>query len=384
MTMPSETSPILIVGAGPTGLCLAIALRLKGIDAHLVDRQPQGANTSRAAVIHARTLEVLEELGATPMLLARGIRVPRFRVRERDRVLMDIDFGTLPGRYPFTLMLPQDETEAVLRERLRQLGGVVHWSTELQRLEQRAEHVVAHLRDPAGASELKARWVVGCDGFHSTVREAVGIPFAGGMYAESFVLADVSMDWPLTRAEVDLFLSPAGLMVVAPLPGDRYRIVATADDAPAQPDATFVQALLDDRGPRRQAARIVDVAWSSRFRVHHRQAAGIVAGNVILCGDAAHVHSPAGGQGMNMGIQDAASLVAPLLHAQAGDRASMLAWAHRREAVARSVVRMTDRMTRAATLRSPLARAARNATLSAVGTIPHARRAMARRIAGLD
>lgn len=384
MTIPSESSPILIVGAGPTGLCLAIALRLKGVDAHVVDRQPQGANTSRAAVIHARTLEVLEELGVTPMLLARGIRVPRFRVRERDRVLMDIDFGTLPGRYPFTLMLPQDETEAVLRERLRQLGGAVRWSTELQRLEQRGEHVVAHLHDPAGTSELAARWAVGCDGFHSMVREAVGIPFAGGMYAESFVLADVSMDWPLKRAEVDLFLSPAGLVVVAPLPGERYRIVATADDAPAQPDAAFVQALLDDRGPRRPAGRIVDVAWSSRFRVHHRQAADIVAGNVILCGDAAHVHSPAGGQGMNTGIRDAASLVTPLLHAEAGDRTALLAWAQKRQAEARSVVRMTDRMTRAATLRSPLARAARNATLSAVGTVPHARRAMARRIAGLD
>lgn len=381
--MSSEAPPILIVGAGPTGLSLAIALRQKGVDVTVVDQHTQGANTSRAAVIHARTLEVLEQLGVTPTLLARGIRVPHFRVRERDHVLMDIDFSTLPSRYPFTLMLPQDQTEAVLRERLFQLGGKVHWSTELLGLEQRGDRVVAHVRDQAGTAEWTPRWVVGCDGFHSAVRAAVGIPFAGGTYEEGFVLADVRMEWPLTRGEVDLFLSPAGLVVVAPLPGDQYRIVATVDDAPAQPDAPFVQALLDHRGPRHRAGRIIDVAWSSRFRVHHRQAADIVVRNVILCGDAAHVHSPAGGQGMNTGIQDAVSLADPLMDAQGGDLTLLRAWADRRKAVARSVVRMTDRMTRAATLHSPLARVARNAVLEGVGCIPSIRMAMARRIAGL-
>ena len=381
--MSSEISPVLIVGAGPTGLCLAIAMRQRGIDVTIVDRQAQGANTSRAAVIHARTLEVVEELGVTSELLARGIRVPHFRVRDRDRILLDIDFGTLPGSYPFTLMLPQDETETVLRERLRQLGGEVRWSTELRGLEQHGDRVVAHLQDPKGTRDLTARWVVGCDGVHSAVRNAVGIPFVGGTYEEGFVLADVSMDWPLMRAEVDLFLSPAGLVVVAPLPGDRYRIVATVDDAPAHPNASFVQALLDRRGLRSQLGRILDVAWSSRFRVHHRQAADIVAGNVILCGDAAHVHSPAGGQGMNTGIQDAVSLANPLLHAQGGNDTPLLAWAGRRTAVARSVVRMTDRMTQAATLQSPPARTARNAMLMGLARIPGLRAAMARRIAGL-
>src|SRR5262249_36535874 len=155
---------------------------------------------------------------------------------------------------------------------------------------------------------VNARWVVGCDGMHSRMRDEAGIPFSGSAYDQVFVLADVHMDWPLTRDEVSLFFSPEGLAVVAPLPEDRYRIVATVDAHRAHPAVEDIQALLDARGPGAAQARIRDSVWTSRFRVHHRVAENPRKGRVLLCGDAAHVHSPAGGQGMNTGLQDAMSL----------------------------------------------------------------------------
>ncbi len=382
--MSSDVSAILIVGAGPTGLSLAIALRQRGARVIVIDRQMQGANTSRAAVIHARTLEVLEQLGVTEKLLEEGIIVPRFRVRDRDRLLLDIDFGELPGSYPFTLMLPQDRTETILRERLEELGVDVRWATELETIVQEGDRFVAHLRSPAGTIDMHVSWVIGCDGLHSKVRETAKIAYTGGTYREEFVLADIKMDWPLARSEVDLFFAPQGLMVVAPLPHERYRIVATASNPPEQPDMSFVQRLLDERGPPGEPGGINEVIWSSRFHVHHKLAGSVVSGNVILCGDAAHVHSPAGGQGMNTGIQDAVSLADPFLHAMMGDRTPLLAWADARQKVAHSVVRLTDRMTRIATLRSAAVCAVRNGILSTVGLIPSARDAIARRIAGLS
>lgn len=382
--MSADMSPILIIGAGPTGLSLAIALRQRGARVIVIDRQPHGANTSRAAVIHARTLQVLEQLGVTAKLLEEGIIVPKFRVRDRDRLLLDIDFGELPGRYPFTLMLPQEQTEAILRARLREVGVEVQWATELDTVAQQGDRLVAHLKSAAGNIDMHASWVVGCDGLHSKVREEAEIPFVGGTYRQEFVLADVDMDWPLARSEVDLFFAPRGLMVVAPLPHGRYRIVATASKPPEQPDMSFIQRLLDERGTSSEPGRINNVIWSSRFHVHHRLAANVISGNIILCGDAAHVHSPAGGQGMNTGIQDAVSLADPLLHAMNGDRTPLLAWADARQKVARSVVRLTDRMTRLATLRSPAACTVRNGIVNTIRRIPSARNAIARRIAGLD
>src|SRR5262249_33840494 len=158
-----------------------------------------------------------------------------------------------------------------------------------------------------------------------------GIGFAGEAYELSFVLADVRMQWPLSRDEVTLFYSPKGLVVVAPLPDDHFRIVATMDEAPETPSAEFMQAILDARGPETDPGRIREVAWSSRFRIHHRVAETPRKGRILLCGDAAHVHSPAGGQGMNTGIQDSVSLAAALARTlQDGDEARLDEWAEAR------------------------------------------------------
>ena len=156
--------------------------------------------------------------------------------------------------------------------------------------------------------KIAARYVVGGDGAHSIVRQATGVEFVGATYDGSFVLADVSLDWPLTEKEVSLFFSPAGMVVVAPLPDGTFRVVATMDNAPEQPQLADIQRLLDSRGPEREHAKVTALSWSSRFRLHHRLASAYRKDRLFLMGDAAHVHSPAGGQGMNTGLVDAVVL----------------------------------------------------------------------------
>ncbi|MCU7726900.1 FAD-dependent monooxygenase [Actinoplanes sp. KI2] len=367
---------VLIAGAGPVGLTLAAALTRRGRPAIVIDRQPEGANTSRAAVIHARTLEALDELDVTGEMVERGVIVPHFTVRDGDRALLTVDFSDLPTRYPYTLMLPQSDTELILSDRLRRLGGSVRRPAELVGFRQDDDGVTATLRD---GQTVRARYLVGADGMHSTVRDLSGIGFTGKAYEESFVLADVRMDWPLPADEVTLHFSPAGLVVVAPLPGGRHRIVATLDEAPEHPAAADVQAILDARGPRREHAKVREVLWSSRFRVHHRLAEHYRSGRVFLAGDAAHVHSPAGGQGMNTGVQDAIALAAVLAEGSDLDRYETV-----RRPIAAGVVALTDRMTRLATLRSRPLIAVRNTVLPIVGGVPAVRRGLAMNLSELS
>ena len=380
----SSKTDILIVGAGPAGLALAAELRRRGVAPVTVDKVAEGANTSRAAVVHARTLEVLEPLGVVPTMLAEGFKVPVFRVRDRDKVLIAIDFREIPSRYAFTLMCPQDRTEAILLARLKALGGEVIRPAEVTCVDLGASGARVQIAVGDATRTVAPRWVIGCDGMHSQVREAAGIAFNGAAYQQGFILADVHMDWPLGRGEVSLFFSPAGLVVVAPLPNDHFRVVATVDDPPEVPSVGYVQALLDARGPKASPAHIHDSIWSSRFKVHHRVAETPRKGRVLLCGDAAHVHSPAGGQGMNTGIQDAVSLASVLADVLGGaDEALLDVWAADRHKIAEGVVALTDRMTRLATLRSPAGRALRNAAIGFAGRLPPIGRALARNVAEL-
>jgi 2-polyprenyl-6-methoxyphenol hydroxylase-like FAD-dependent oxidoreductase len=375
-----SSTDVLVVGAGPTGLTLAAALAARHVRVTVVDQIPEGVNTSRAAVVHARTLEALESLGVSERLASLGIHARRFTIRDRDRVLIPIEFDTLPTRYPYTLMVSQAVTEGVLMRRLVELGGEVIRPHAVIDVAQDAESVVATLDD---GTTVRARYLVGADGMHSVVRDRSGIPFAGGRYEESFVLADVRLKSHLPSDEVILYFSSAGMVVVAPLPGGIHRIVAAVDEAPERPSAAYVQALLDARGPLHDRAVVTDVAWGSRFRVHHRVAAVYRAGRVLLAGDAAHVHSPAGGQGMNAGILDALSLADALTAAltQGQDRA-LDAYGARRRPIARQIVRLADRLTRLATVPRPL-RPLRNLLLSAVARVPGFRRRLAWQLSGL-
>jgi 2-polyprenyl-6-methoxyphenol hydroxylase-like FAD-dependent oxidoreductase len=371
---------VLIVGAGPSGLTLAASLVQRGIATTVVDAQPAGANTSRAAVVNARTLEVLDGLDVARRLIKEGVQAPRFTIRDGRRTLIPIDFSALSTDYPYSLMVPQATTERLLLDRLTELGGAVIRPKTLTAVTQDADGVTATFED---GDAIRARYIVGADGIHSTVREQAGIGFAGGVYEESFTLADVRLRGEAPADEVILFWAKAGLTVVAPLPGDIFRIVAPVADAPEEPSTAFIQQLLDDRGFGAGRMVVTDVIWGSRFRIHHRVADTYRAGRVLLAGDAAHVHSPAGGQGMNLGIQDAVALADALAGVLDGGPDSVLDdYSAARRPIAQQVVEMTDRLTRLATL-PRAARPIRNAAIGLLGRIPAIQRALAMRLSGL-
>jgi 2-polyprenyl-6-methoxyphenol hydroxylase-like FAD-dependent oxidoreductase len=383
--LPVKTE-VLIVGAGPAGLTLAATLAARGVDFVLIDRLAQPPTTSRAAAVHARTLEVLEGIGVSDRLVAAGLQVPEFVARDRDEVLLTVSFADLPTRYPYVLMLPQSETEAVLARRLEELGGRIHRGCEAMELRQDADGVEVAVRTPDAASRtLRARYAVSADGYHSLVRERAGIAMTAGTYAQSFVLGDVRMDWPFEAMAAQLFLAREGLLLVAPFPHGRHRIIATSGEAPEAPTREDLQALLDERGPRRGAA-IREALWSSRFRIHHGVASSFRAGRVFLVGDAAHVHSPAGGQGMNIGIQDARDLGERLagVLARRADAATLDGYETARRPVAERVVAQTDRLTRLVALQGPLRRELRNWAIEIAGHLPGIRRRLAREFAELD
>jgi 2-polyprenyl-6-methoxyphenol hydroxylase-like FAD-dependent oxidoreductase len=385
MPLPSETE-ILIVGAGPTGLSLAATLAVHGVPFLLIDRLEARQTTSRALAVHARTLEVLEKLAVSDTMVAAGRTIPAVTMRDRDRTLLHLDFSGLQSRYRFILTLPQSDTEAILTRRLEALGGRLERGQEAVALSHDADGVSLTVRDAAGASAvIRARYVVGADGYHSLVRGSSGIGFAPGTYAQSFILADVHMDWPLSPDELQLFLARDGMALVAPFSERWFRIIATADDAPASADQAYVQAILDQRGPESARARVADVVWSSRFRIHHGIAARYRAGHALLAGEAAHVHSPAGGQGMNIGIQDAVALgerLAAVVKGQQPD-AWLDGYETERRPIAEQVVALTDRMTRMGTMTSPAGQFVRNMVLRAVDRLPAARARIAAQMAEL-
>jgi 2-polyprenyl-6-methoxyphenol hydroxylase-like FAD-dependent oxidoreductase len=282
-------------------------------------------------------------------------------------------------------MCPQDRTEAILLRRLQSLGGNVERPCEVVSIRSADNDVEVLLNRGGELSSVHTNWLVGCDGAHSVVREQASIPFEGGAYEESFLLGDAELDWPIDREEVSLFYSDKGLMVVAPLPGNSFyfRIVATVEQAPENPSVADFQRILAERGPQNTVS-IRRLAWSSRFHIQHRVAKTLRQGRVLLVGDAAHVHSPAGGQGMNTGIQDAIALADALRSTlQTGSDDALQDWQKKRLEIARSVVTLTDRLTKIATLSSPTLKALRNAAVEIIGHVPFARHALVEKLAEL-
>src|SRR4029453_11791825 len=291
--LPGRTE-VLVVGAGPVGLAVAASLAGHGHDVTVVERQAAGANTSRAAVVHARTLEMLERIGDSTRLAGLGIHARPFSIRDGGRELVPVRFDRLQTEYPYTLMVPQNITEKVLLDRLEELGGRVHRPYVATGVSQTADDAGVTLDS---GDVIKAEYVVGADGMKRTIRDLAGLGFErNDALPLSFTLADVRVEGGLPGDEVLLFFSKPGMLVVAPLPDGSFRLVAEVDDAPEQPDVAFAQRLLDTRGPRRTTVRVTEVIWGSRFRIHERVAEEYPAGRVLLAGDAAHTHSPAGGQ----------------------------------------------------------------------------------------
>jgi 2-polyprenyl-6-methoxyphenol hydroxylase-like FAD-dependent oxidoreductase len=378
--LPDGTD-VLVVGAGPVGLAVAASLAGHGHDVTVVDGQARGANTSRAAVVHARTLEMLERIGVSKRLAALGIHAQKFSIRDGDRELVPVRFDRLSTEYPYTLMVPQNITEQVLLDRLEELGGTVHRPYVATGLSQTADGAEITLD---GGDLIRARYVVAADGMNSTIRELAGLGSNGnGVLPLSFALADVRVESGLPTDQVLLFFSKSGMLVVAPLPDGSFRLVAEVDDAPERPDVAYAQRLLDTRGPRRTTVRVTEVIWGSRFRIHERVADRYRAGRVLLAGDAAHTHSPAGGQGMNLGLRDAVTLGDALSVALREGREDELdEYATGSRAEAMHVVSLAGRLTRLATV-PPAVRPLRNVALRLLALVPAFRRSLAEQLSAI-
>jgi len=383
--MTGELVDVLVVGAGPTGLALAAELAAFGVRARLIDRGLDRVHESRALAIQPRTLEVLAGLGVTDELIAGGNRAVQLRMHVPGRVVTVpmFDLGLEDTAYPFLLFLSQAETERVLGESLAAAGVPVERGVELAGLSNAADAATATLRHRDGREEVvSARYVAGCDGGHSSVRRLAGISFEGSSYPQTFVLADTEADG-VEPGAAHVFASETGMLFFFPLiTPATWRLLAMRPPADRTPPDTpvvldEVQALASTYTGG--TVRLHDPVWMTNFRLHHRAAARYRAGRVFLAGDAAHVHSPAGAQGMNTGIQDAVNLgwkLAQILRGVA-DPALLDTYEAERAPIGRMVLRFTDRAFTIATSTQPIVRLAR--TRAAPIVIPLALKARAAR-----
>ncbi len=383
LTPKHPDSSVLIVGAGPTGLTLAIELARRGIPFRLIDRDARRAETSRAIGTQARTIEVFRIMGIPEAALQPAVWPRALRFAERERTLARIPFASEPGAGPRLASMDESDTERVLEERLSQLGGRVEQSTELTAFRIEGDRVAASLMGPDGEFQVETQFLVGADGAHSTVRRGAGIGFEGASYPERFLLADIDIDWELSHDEGHVWIGNDGLVAVIPLPGDRrFRIIAPLAPKASATEyeseaaiAAAAEALLRQRSGV-ALRRIGEPAWASAFRIQRRQATHYREGPVFLAGDAAHVHSPVGGQGMNTGIQDAFNLGWKLALAVRGVAAPGLldTYQTERHPIARSVLLGTDLGTRLVLARNPLMEAFREYVIPAAVSVPPVRR----------
>ncbi|MBV9449750.1 MAG: FAD-dependent monooxygenase [Streptosporangiaceae bacterium] len=381
--MPDSAGSVLIVGAGPSGLTLAGELARRGIGCRLIEQREARQDRSKAITLHARTLEIFEDLGIIGEVLALGAPAGAIsvwhstsrsaRAAGAPHRLVQMTMGALPAPHPIQLNLHQHETERLLEARAARYGVGLERGVRFIGLDQDQDGVRVHLRHLANDRIETARfdWVVGCDGVNSSVREALGLSFEGTRYPESYLLADVRIDWGLSHDDAQLLLSPYGTLMGMPLAGGLWRIVADFNldkDGGREPEPTVaaLQQLLERRGANGAVLRELD--WFSIFRLERRLVDRFRVGRVFVLGDAAHVHSAVLNQGMNTGIGDAYNLgwKLALVAGGTGQPALLDSFQDERMPIARLVLRNSHAATRMIGIRGRAADMARAWTLRVV------------------
>ena len=371
--MNEPVLPVLVVGAGPTGLMVANELARHGVPPRIIDRGPAQSTTSRALVVQPRTLEIFDDIGVIDQAIAAGNPALSLTITfAKSSVELDVaDQLTGPQNYtayPALRTLSQHDTERILTELLSRQGLEIERGRALTDLTQDGEAVTVSLRGEDGSIDtVRCRWVIGCDGAHSAVRKAAGIPFTGSTYRDEFIMADAELDWELPHGGLFGFPSPAGIFAAFSMPGEnRYRIFGNFPPGPEGPSAEYsepsheeFQAMVDERVPF--PATVVKEYWVTRYRVHSRSVPRYRDGRIFLVGDAAHVHSPAGAQGMNTGIQDAYNLAWKLALVERGiaDDSLLDTYQAERHPIGVQLLKTTDRLFAALGGQNPLARLAR-------------------------
>lgn len=370
--MTTNTPEILIVGAGPVGLTAALELNRRGFHSTIIDNDGTPTPESRALAIHARTLDILEPSGVTEQLLAEGNKVRGLLIREGIKTLLELNFKDIPHRFNFILTLPQSRTEEILIDALKTRGTDVHWFTELAAVnparEARAEcgsrGFICTLNHQQQTRDHKADLLIGADGAHSTVRKQLSMSFDGESLPNEWSLADVEFsDWPHPHDRAVLTLTKAGPVGYFPM-GEGYgRLVSSNAD------------LLNHLPPD---AAISNIIWQSTFRISYRQVTSYQQGSAFLMGDAAHIHSPAGGRGMNLGIEDAATLAWLIETGKTAD------YTARRHPIGEKVLKFTRAQTRQFTSKGGGFRFALKYIAPLVMAIPFVRRKAFATLTGLD
>ncbi|KAI7207343.1 hypothetical protein KC365_g16605 [Hortaea werneckii] len=343
---------VAIVGAGPAGLATACSLRQDGIKAVVLDAAHEPSPFSKASILHSRTLEVLEDIGVTQTLLGLGVVITSFNAWSRKAWLTRLEFTRMDTKYPLTLGLPQSVTEKVLLERLAELGGTVVRDATVTALASNCDDTLLEITGSAGSkSYLSAKYVVAADGVHSSIRKMLHIPFEGGDYSASMIAADVKLrtagTFSLVPDEACICFGKDNFALFMAITPDVWRLLMPLENAPKSPTKDQIQTWVDERTPP-GTAQIKELLWSDRFRTHHRQASRYRSGRVFLVGDAAHSFSPAGGQGMNAGIQDGLAVATVLKAAVIDDEDSEAAldrYERVRRPIAKGIIQMTHRLT---------------------------------------
>jgi 2-polyprenyl-6-methoxyphenol hydroxylase-like FAD-dependent oxidoreductase len=372
--LPRSTD-VLIVGAGPTGMTLATSLKQLGVDCVVIDQLPEAPDDTRAGFVQPRTLEYLHRIRVAAPMIDDGLQGRGAAFADVDRDLIRLSYGTVDSPYPFLLMIPQWQTQRRLDERFRELGGAVLRGVRLLDLVAEFPGSAATVVDSNGALlVINARFVAGCDGLHSRVRNQLRIAFPGSSPEQMFAVADVRFDsWPCDRVETAFSLSPHGMLISSPLPGNIVRVGASVAPGTPAPNQQDVDDLIQTRGAGwMRKGEVTRLLSSSTWRVHERVASQFRHGNTFLLGDAAHTHSPAGGQGMNTGIQDAGNLAWKLHHVLSLGASESLLDSYEAERLpnAQKLIEFTHQIVTVATMSGHRERRLRNDILAAASNLP--------------
>ena len=374
---------VLVAGAGPTGLTMAIEMRRMGIPVRIFDMAEQPAQWSQALVVQARTLEQFERYGIADTFVQQGRKLSSAELFSDGKKIVSFGFDRVPGRYPFALFIPQSETERLLLEHLRLLGGDVERGVELVSFVDDANGVTAQLRHKDGRVEsAAARWLVGSDGAHSVVRRTMGVAFEGDTVGLNFSLADLELQGPGgTKDELRVHLLHGDVIFMARLTETVHRVIVVSHAeqgksiADIQLSTDYFQRALDRF---KIDVKVMGSTWMTPFHINQRKAAQYRVGHAFLAGDASHIHSPVAGQGMNTGIQDAANLAWKIAAVANGANADLLSsYDEERGKVGDALLRTTSRGLSAVTSDNPIFEAIRDRVVPLAMGIPQVQSAAA-------
>lgn len=383
--MMDKPLDVLVVGAGPVGLFCANELTRHGLRCRIIEKKNHLSEHSKALGIHIRTMDVMADGDFLDEMFAEGLKINQVCFKSKGKELVRASFEGVKAKWRFILDLPQNETEAILYKGLVEKGIFVEWEAELIDLRQEKGSVHATLKKGEHTEEITASWLIACDGAHSTVRHLSQLDFVGAPYKQHWWLADLKIDWHLPPDSMYAYLHADGPLACFPITGNRYRLVMTTplnqDKTPTLEDIT---AAFNQRSSDK--AQLSNPIWLTQFNLHHRQIQHYRRDRVFLAGDAAHIHSPIGGQGLNTGLQDIYNLVWKLALVEKGMAKETILDSYHAEryAVGASVLKKTDAMTRMILLKNPLLILLRNTLMSFMMSFPVIRNKLATNIAGLD